>query len=57
MDNQNGTRKGGNKYNKVDIGNNTNINSRKDINKDGSTSNNFKNNTYKLIFKGIKSRN
>ena len=27
------------------------------MNKDGGASNNFKNNTYKLIFKGIKSRN
>jgi hypothetical protein len=41
----------------MDIGNNTNINSRKDKDKDNSTSNNFKNNTYKLVFKGIKSRN
>jgi hypothetical protein len=41
----------------VDIGNNTGVNSGEDIDKDGGASNNFKNNTYKLIFKGIKSRN
>jgi hypothetical protein len=41
----------------VDIGNDTSINSREDIDKDGGTSNNFGNNTYKLVFKGIKSRN
>jgi len=41
----------------VDIGNNAGVNSREDIDKDGGTSNNFRNNTYKLIFKGIKSRN
>jgi hypothetical protein len=41
----------------VDIGNNTSVNSREDIDKDGGASNNFGNNTYKLIFKGIKSRN
>jgi len=41
----------------VDIGNNAGVNSREDIDKDGSASNNFGNNTYKLIFKGIKSRN
>ena len=50
-------KKGGNKYNKVDTGNNASVNSREDINKDNSTGNNFRNNTYKLIFKGIKSRN
>ena len=27
------------------------------MDKDGSTSNNFRNNTYKLCFKGIKSQN
>jgi hypothetical protein len=47
----------GNEYNKVDIGNNASVNSGEDINKDGSTSNNFRNNTYKLVFKGIKLRN
>jgi hypothetical protein len=57
IDNQNGTRKKGNKYNKVDIGNNAGINSKKDMDKDSSTSNNFGNNTYKLVFKGIKSQN
>ena len=57
IDNQNSAKKGGNKYNKVDIGNNTSVNSREDINKDSSASNNFRNNTYKLVFKGIKSRN
>ena len=41
----------------MDIGNNTNINSGEDINKNNSTKNNFKNNTYKLVFKGIKSQN
>jgi len=41
----------------VDIGNNAGVNSREDIYKDSSVSNNFGNNTYKLIFKGIKSRN
>jgi hypothetical protein len=41
----------------VDIGNNTSVNSGEGINKDNSTSNNFKNNTYRLIFKGIKSQN
>jgi hypothetical protein len=41
----------------VDIGNNASINSKKDINKNSSTSNNFKNNTYKFIFKGIKLQN
>ena len=57
IDNQNSIRKGGNKYNGVDIGNNTSVNSREDIDKDSSASNNFGNNTYKLVFKGIKSRN
>ena len=42
------------KYNKIDIGNNAGVNSREDIDKDSSTSNNFRNNTYKLVFKGIK---
>jgi len=41
----------------VDIGNNANINSGENINKDSSASNNFGNKTYKFIFKGIKSRN
>jgi len=41
----------------VDIGNNASVNSREDIDKDSSVSNNFGNKTYKLIFKGIKSRN
>jgi len=41
----------------VDIGNNTSVNSREDIDKDSGASNNFGNNTYKLVFKGIKSRN
>ena len=50
-------KKGGNKYNRVDIGNNTSINSGEDIDKDSGTNNNFRNNTYKLVFKGIKSRN
>jgi hypothetical protein len=50
-------RKGGNKYNRVDIGNDASVNSREDIDKNGSTSNNFRNNTYKLVFKGIKSQN
>jgi hypothetical protein len=39
----------------VDIGNNASVNSREDIDKDGGANNNFGNNTYKLIFKGIKS--
>ena len=50
-------KKRGNKYNRVDIGNNAGVNSREDIDKDSSASNNFGNNTYKLVFKGIKSRN
>ena len=41
----------------MDIGNNTNINSGEDIDKGSGISNNFGNNTYKLIFKGIKSWN
>ena len=41
----------------MDIGNNASVNSGEDIDKDGSASNNFGNNTYKLVFKGIKSRN
>jgi hypothetical protein len=41
----------------VDIGNNTSINSGEDMDKDSSTGNNFRNNTYKLVFKGIKSQN
>ena len=57
MDDQNGTKEGGNKYNKVDTGNNASVNSEEDIDKDSSTSNNFRNNTYKLVFKGIKLRN
>jgi len=57
IDNWNSARKGGNEYNGVDIGNNTSVNSKEDIDKDSSASNNFRNNTYKLIFKGIKSRN
>ena len=47
--------KKGNKYNGVNVGNNANINNREYIDKDNNTSNNFKNNTYKLVFKGIKS--
>ena len=38
----------------MDIGNNASINSGEDIDKDSNTSNNFGNNTYKLVFKGIK---
>jgi hypothetical protein len=38
----------------VDIGNNPNVNSREDMDKDSGAGNNFRNNTYKLIFKGIK---
>jgi hypothetical protein len=57
MDDQNGARKGGNEYNRVDIGNDAGINSREDMDKNGGTGNNFGNNTYKLVFKGIKSRN
>jgi hypothetical protein len=41
----------------VDTGNNASINSGEDMDKDNSANNNFKNNTYKLVFKGIKSRN
>ena len=54
MDNQDGAKKGGNKYNRVDTGNNASVNSKEDIDKNSSASNNFKNNTYKLVFKGIK---
>ena len=54
-DNQNGIIKGGNEYNRADIDNNASVNSGEDIDKDGSASNNFGNNTYKLVFKGIKS--
>ena len=50
-------KKRGNKYNRVETGNNASINSREDIDKNSGTNNNFRNNTYKLIFKGIKSRN
>jgi len=56
-DDWNGVRKGGNKFNGVDIGNNAGVNSGEDMDKNGGTNNNFGNNTYKLIFKGIKSRN
>ena len=56
-DNQNSVSKGGNKYNRVDTGNNASINSREDIDKGGSAGKNFKNNTYRLVFKGIKLRN
>ena len=56
-DNQNSISKGGNKYNKVDVGNNTGVNSGENMDKDSSVGNNFKNNTYKLVFKGIKSWN
>jgi len=41
----------------VDIGNNANINSGEDIDKNNGASNNFRNKTYKLIFKGIKLQN
>ena len=54
INNQNSTKEGGNKYNKINTGNNTSINNRENIDKDSGTSNNFRNNTYKLIFKGIK---
>jgi len=57
IDNRNSVKKGSNKYNGVDTSNNTSVNSREDIDKDSGASNNFGNNTYKLIFKGIKSRN
>ena len=50
-------RNGGNKYNRVDIGNNAGVNSGENIDKNGSVSNNFRNKIYKLIFKGIKSQN
>jgi hypothetical protein len=57
IDNQNGVRKGGNKYNRVDIGNNASVNNREDIDKNSGAGNNFRNNTYRLVFKGIKSQN
>jgi len=57
IDNWNSVRKGGNKYNRVDIGNNASVNRGEDIDKDSSASNNFRNNIYKLIFIGIKSWN
>ena len=57
IDNWNGARKGGNEYNGVDIGNDASINSGENMDKDSGASNNFRNNTYKLVFKGIKSRN
>ena len=57
IDDQNGARKGGNEYNGVDTGNNASVNSGENIDKDSSASNNFRNNTYKLIFKSIKSWN
>ena len=57
MDDRNSAKKGGNKYNRVDIGNNTSVNSGEDIDKDGGAKNNFRNNTYKFVFKGIKSWN
>ena len=41
----------------MDIGNNAGVNSGEDIDKNSGANNNFRNNTYKLIFKGIKSRN
>ena len=41
----------------MDTGNNASVNNREDIDKDNNTSNNFRNNTYKLVFKGIKLRN
>ena len=41
----------------MDTGNNTGVNNGEDIDKDGGAGNNFKNNTYKLAFKGIKLRN
>jgi hypothetical protein len=41
----------------VNIGNDININSGVDIDENNSTGNDFRNNTHKLIFKGIKPRN
>jgi len=41
----------------MDIGNNANVNSKEDINKNSGVSNNFRNKIYKLIFKGIKLQN
>jgi len=38
----------------VDIGNNAGVNSEEDIDKDSGASNNFRNSTYKFIFKSIK---
>ena len=55
--NQNSVSKGGNKYNRVNIGNNADINGGVDIDKNSGTSNIFRNNTYKLVFKGIKLQN
>ena len=57
MDDRNGARKGGNEYNGVDTGSNAGVNSGEDMDKDGGAGNNFGNNTYKLVFTGIKSRN
>ena len=57
IDDQNSVKKGGNQYNGVNIGNNASINSKEDMDKDSNTSNNFRNNTYKLVFKSIKSQN
>jgi hypothetical protein len=41
----------------VDIGNDASVNSGEDMDKDGGAGNNFRNNIYKLVFKGIKSWN
>ena len=41
----------------MDIGNNANVNSKEDINKNSGVNNNFGNKTYKLIFKNIKLQN
>jgi hypothetical protein len=41
----------------VNIGNNASVNSGEDMDKDSGAGNNFRNNTYKLVFKGIKSQN
>ena len=54
-DDWNGIRKGGNKFNRVDTGNNAGVNSGENMDKNGGANNNFRNNIYKLIFKGIKS--
>jgi hypothetical protein len=56
-DDWNNTSKEGNEYNRVNTDNNIDINSRVNMDENSSTSNNFGNNTYKLIFKGIKSWN